>query len=199
VSDHDETVTVDGAEVGVDLEAVLMADPRDRAELLSALLEAEAQRDGLLDDLLRARADFENYRKRVARDTALQREHGRIDVAQALLEALDDLDRAEDVIAGLDAAGDETGLAHGVTLVAGRLRRALAGVGLERVDAVGVAFDPNVHEAVQHVERPTGAADTSTGPPSGAAEGEQRVAQVLRPGYRMGERVLRAAMVVVEG
>lgn len=200
MSEHEGSMTIGGSsedgigtEEVLDLEAVVLADPRDRAELLSALLETEQQRDGLLDDLLRARADFENYRKRVARDAAVQREHGRVDVVAALIDALDDLDRTEAAIAALDGAGaggpsdvagDGSGLAHGIGLVASRLRTTLEGLGLERIDGADVAFDPTVHEAVQHVS---------------GGDGGQRVVEVLRPGYRLGERVLRAAMVVVAG
>ncbi len=191
---------------GLDLEAVLLADPRDRAELMSALLDAERQRDGFLDDLQRSRADFDNYRKRVARDAAAQREHGRIDVVHALIDTLDDLDRTEAAIAALGAdagaasSADDAGLAHGIGLVAARLRGALGGFGLERIDAAGVAFDPTVHEAVQHVAHEAAQrvpADAASG--DAVADDGPRVVEVLRPGYRLGERVLRAAMVVVAG
>jgi molecular chaperone GrpE len=106
---------------------------------------------------------------------------GKGDVAASLLEVLDDLDRT------LEAAedSDDTTLAKGVSLVAEKLVRALQGHGLERIDATGTAFDPNVHEAVQ--QRP---ADEPVDEPT--------VAEVLRPGYRLGERTLRPAMVVVE-
>jgi molecular chaperone GrpE len=91
---------------------------------------------------------------------------------------LDDLDRtiAADTVAGTPAA-------DAVQVVADKARRALEGVGVVRIDAAGVTFDPNVHDAVQQVED------------EGAEE--PTVAEVLRPGYLLGERVLRAAMVVV--
>jgi molecular chaperone GrpE len=162
----------------VDLEARAVSDPRSRVELVSDLEAMEQQRDEYLDGMLRAHADFENYRKRVTRDGAVQREHGRTDVVLALLEVLDDVDR---IVVAVPDADDPVGAA--VRLVAEKAQRALAGLGVERIDTAGVAFDPTVHDAVQQVEV---AGDSAAG-----------VHQILRPGYRLGDRVLRAAMVVV--
>jgi molecular chaperone GrpE len=156
-------------------------DPRSQQELLAELGEAESRRDEYLDDLRRARAEFENFRKRTMREGGTQREAGRTDVVTSLLEVLDDLDRTLEAAEG---SSDET-LAKGVTLVADKLVRSLRAQGLERVAETGVAFDPNVHEAVQQR-------------PSDEPREEPAVAEVLRPGYRLGERTLRPAMVVVE-
>ena len=156
-------------------------DTRTRDELLAALAEAEQQRDDYLDGVQRARAEFENYRRRTMREGANQRDAGKAELAEGLLEVLDDLDRTLDAA---EASEDET-LARGVQLVAEKLVRALRASGLERIDETGVAFDPNLHEAVQQTE-----ADEPREQPV--------VAQMLRPGYLLGERVLRAAMVVVE-
>ena len=165
---------------GADLVLRAEADPRDRAQLLGDLETAEHARDEYLDDLRRALADFENYRKRVTRDGAVQRELGRADAVAALLDVLDDVDRA--VAAAADGV-DVAALGGALGAIAEKSRRALEGLGVARVDAAGVAFDPAVHDAVQQVE------DTDASEPT--------VHQVLRPGYRLGERVLRAAMVVV--
>lgn len=156
-------------------------DHRTRDELLQALRDTEAQRDEYLDDVRRGRAEFENFRRRTMREGATQREAGKAEVLEGLLDVLDDLDRT------LEAAETSTdeGLAKGVEMVAGKLVRSLQAAGLERVDATGTTFDPNQHEAVQQVESETD-------------HDEPVVAQVLRPGYRLGDRVLRAAMVVVE-
>jgi len=166
---------------GLDIEALADSDPRTKAELLAELLAAEAKRDEYLDDLRRSHADFENYRRRMMRDGALQRTGGKGDVAGALLEVLDDLDRTVQAAEG----SPDADLATGVRLVAAKLLDALRQQGLERVDAVDVPFDPNVHEAVQQQ-------------PGEGIDGEPKVAAVLRPGYRMDDRVLRAAMVAVE-
>ncbi|MBW3618772.1 MAG: nucleotide exchange factor GrpE [Actinobacteria bacterium] len=156
-------------------------DPRSPGELLAELTEAEARRDEYLEDVRRARAEFENYRKRVMREGTAQREQGRADVVARLLDVLDDFDRT------LQAAGPgaEESFVKGVSLVHDKLVATLRDLGLQRIDEVGVPFDPNRHEAVQQVE----AEETTE---------EPRVAQLFRPGYELGGRVLRAAMVVVE-
>jgi molecular chaperone GrpE len=163
-----------------DWEVVAAEDPRSRAELLAELTAAETDRDAYLDDLRRARAEFENYRKRTLRDQAGMKAAGTADLAARLLEVLDDFDRT------LDAAAQspDEGLAKGVTLVHGKLAEVLRSTGLTRIDEAGVAFDPSRHEAVQQV-----AAEEPVDQPV--------VAQVLRPGYELGGRVLRAAMVSV--
>ncbi len=157
-------------------------DPRTREELLVAVTTVERERDEYLDDLRRARAEFENFRRRTQRDAGTARDAGRGDVAAALLDVLDDLDRT------LAAAEDSTdpGLAKGVSLVAEKLTSTLSGIGLVRIDPLGDPFDPSLHEAVQQVP-----ADEPTDAPL--------VESTLRPGYRLGERVLRPAMVVVRG
>ena len=173
---------VAGSQEHVDIEALADADPRSKAELLGELLTAEDKRDEYLDDLRRSHADFENYRRRVMRDGAVQRAAGKAEVAGGLLEVLDDLDRT---VAAAEGSPD-TDLATGIRLVASKLADVLRQQGLERVDATEVVFDPSVHEAVQQQ-------------PGEGIDGEPKVVTVLRPGYRLGDRVLRAAMVLVEG
>jgi molecular chaperone GrpE len=175
-----ETDDDEASEV-IDLDVLADSDPRSKAELLGELVVAEHKRDEYLDDLRRSHADFENYRRRILREGAAQREAGKADIAGPLLEVLDDLDRT---LVAADGSPDKD-LAKGVALVASKLTTTLGRVGLERIEATEVPFDPNVHEAVQ--EQP---ADEPTDEPV--------VVQVLRPGYRLGERTLRPAMVVVE-
>lgn len=167
---------------GLDIEALADSDPRSKGELLAELMAAEAKRDEYLDDLRRSHADFENYRRRVMRDGALQRAAGKAEVASALLEVLDDLDRT---LVAAEGSPDPD-LHTGVRLVASKLVDGLRQLGLERIDATGVAFAPEVHEAVQQQ-------------PGDGIDGEPMVVTVLRPGYRMDDRVLRAAMVAVQG
>lgn len=181
-SDGDKDGDPDGD--GLDIEALAASDPRSKAELLGALVQTEGERDEYLDDLRRSHADFENYRKRVMRESASQRDAGKAQVAEALLETLDDLDRTLEAAQG----SQDASLAKGVELVAGKLVHALQGVGMQRIDATGVPFDPEVHEAVQ--QQP--ADESGDGPAAGPV-----VSQVLRPGYALGDRTLRAAMVVV--
>ncbi len=153
-------------------------DPAVEEDLLMAALR---ERDEYLDALRRKQAEFENFRKRMMREGASQRITGHAEVAERMLDVLDDFDRT------IAAAGEDVdpGFLKGVQLVHDKLAGVLADFGLTRVDEPDVTFDPNRHEAVQQV----------------AAEDEldePRVTQVLRPGYELGGRVLRAAMVVVE-
>jgi molecular chaperone GrpE len=160
---------------------VTSEDPRSKEELLAELAEAESRRDEYLDDLRRARAEFENFRKRTLRESSTQREAGKAEAVGGLLEVLDDLERTVEAV---DGTADGS-LGKGITLVAEKLVRSLQALGLERIDRTGVAFDPNVHEAVQQR-------------PSEQGRDEPVVAEVFRPGYALGDRVLRPAMVVVE-
>ena len=142
-----------------------------------AVGELEAERDELLNDLKRVAADFENYRKRVARDqeSLVARAHERL--VKELLPVLDDLERA------LSAAEEheEAKLEEGVRLVHRELADALQREGLAEIETNG-RFDPHVHEAL-------------LSQPSEAEEGS--VLEVVQKGYRLGDRVLRPARVVV--
>ena len=148
-----------------------------KAELEERLAAAEVERDEYLNDLKRLVADFDNYRKRAARDqeSLVARAHERL--VKELLPVLDDLERA------LDAAArhEEVKLEEGVRLVHQELRAALAKEGLVRIDTDG-RFDPHVHEAL-------------LSQPSDAEEGT--VIEVIQKGYRLCDRVLRPARVVV--
>jgi len=176
----EELLDPDSHQEAPDWELLAADDIRSRGELLAELTEAEARRDEYLDGLQRARAEFANFRKRTLKEGALVRNHGQADIVARLLDVLDDFDRTMDAIDGADQ-----GLVTGVGLVRDKLAKTLADVGLERIDQVGVVFDPNQHEAVQR----RGADE----PP-----GEPTVAEIFRTGYRFGDRVLRPAMVIVE-
>ncbi len=151
------------------------AEPAD--DLQARLLALETERDELLGNLQRVAADFDNYRKRAVRDqqALVARAHERL--VKELLPVLDDLERA------LDAASkhEEATLEEGVQLVHREFASALSAEGLVEVDTAG-RFDPHVHEAL-------------LSQPSEAEEGS--VIQVIQKGYRLGDRVLRPARVVV--
>jgi molecular chaperone GrpE len=148
-----------------------------KSELEERLAALEAERDEHLNDLKRVAADFENYRKRVARDqeSLVARAHERL--VKELLPVLDDLERA------LSAAEEheEAKLEEGVRLVHRELAEALQREGLAEIETNG-RFDPHVHEAL-------------LSQPSEAEEGS--VLEVVQKGYRLGDRVLRPARVVV--
>jgi molecular chaperone GrpE len=147
------------------------------AELEERLAALEAERDEYLNDLKRVAADFENYRKRAARDqeSLVARAHERL--VKELLPVLDDLERA------LEAARDSgtRSVEEGVRLVHRELKAALDREGLAEIETNG-RFDPHVHEALLTQ-------------PSEAEEGS--VLEVIQRGYKLGDRVLRPARVVV--
>ena len=147
------------------------------AELEERLVEAEAKRDEYLGNLQRLAADFDNYRKRVAREqeSLVARAHERL--VKELIPVLDDLERA------LAAAEEheEAKLEEGVRLVHEELKSALKREGLAEIETNG-RFDPHVHEAL-------------LSQPSDAEEGS--VLEVVQKGYRLGDRVVRPARVVV--
>jgi molecular chaperone GrpE len=155
-------------------------DGRSPGQLLEALTEAQADRDDYLDALQRSRAEFDNFRRRSAREAAGARQAGVGDLATQLLDVIDDLDRTVTVA---EDSSDE-GLAAGISAVRRKLVDVLLAAGVERIDQSDVPFDARRHEAVQQV-------------PADEPVVEPEVAQVLRPGYVHGDRVLRAAMVTV--
>jgi molecular chaperone GrpE len=149
---------------------------------LDQLVKTAAQRDEYLALAQRTQADFENYRKRVAREAAAAQERGAIALAKDLLPALDNLDRAVEEAAN---GGAHESLLEGVKLVRSELKAALARAGIESFSPLGEPFDPAVDEAVATAPQPEG----------GAASGT--VVEVYQLGYRLGESVIRPARVVV--
>ncbi len=154
--------------------------PTEADALRVALEEAAGLRDEYLDALLRTRAEFDNYRKRTARERLEALDRGAEQLAGRLLGVLDNFRFA------LDSAeqSDDDRLAKGVRMVHDELVGVLRAAGLEEVDALGEAFDPEVHEAMLQEEAPE-------------PVDEPVVIDVLRPGYRFKERVLRPATVKV--
>ena len=136
----------------------------------------------LLEVLRRERADFINYKRRVERERAEDRERARLDLLRELLPLLDDLDRAMEQVPA-DLADHPW--AQGVALSHRQVGETLRRLGLERVGTEGDPFDPAVHEAVTYNAQPDGA--------------EPSVVRVLRPGYRVCGQLLRPAQVVVGG
>ena len=141
------------------------------------LAAAEAKAEEHLNDLKRLAAEFDNYKKRTAREQASLSTRATERLVKELLPIVDDLERA------LEAAEEheEAKLEEGVRLVHRQLASALEGEGLAEIETDG-KFDPHVHEAL-------------LSQPSEADEGS--VIEVLQKGYRLGDRVLRPARVVV--
>src|SRR5215218_8165890 len=147
---------------------------------LDELAEAKRERDEYLELAQRTKADFENYRKRVAKETSEALARGKAELARELLPAIDNLERALD--AGEDASAHEA-LVKGVAMVRDELHGRLEGAGVESFDPTGEKFDPQLHEAL------------STQPAEGTEAGV--VLETVEKGYRLDGQVLRAARVVV--
>ena len=141
------------------------------------LSQLTKQRDDYLALAQRAQADFENYRKRMARENAAAVDRGMAKLAKELLPALDHLELA------LKAAEGHEDVVKGFHMVAGELRAALERVGIQPFSPKGEAFDPNEHEAM--AQQPVEGAEPGT------------VVEVYQSGYRINGAVLRPARVVV--
>jgi molecular chaperone GrpE len=148
------------------------------ADFEKLLEDANQEKDEYLELAKRTKADFENFRKRVAGDVQAAQARGKAEVAREVIDAVDNLERA------LEAGGEDgDGLRSGVEMVLGNLRETLRRHGIEAVDPKGEKFDPNQHEAL------------STMPVEGTESGT--VVEVMQKGYRMGEQLVRPARVVV--
>jgi molecular chaperone GrpE len=136
----------------------------------------------LKDQILRRRADFENYRRRVERDREQAALETRAQVLAALLPTIDNLERALEA-AGAEADPRETPLREGVQLIYRNLLAVLEAQGVTMKDPTGEMFDPNVHQALMHEPVP------------GAVDGT--IAEVFHKAYLLKDRLLRPALVKV--
>jgi molecular chaperone GrpE len=152
--------------------------PEPGAPAPDRLAKLEAERDEYLALAQRIQADFENYRKRAARDQERLVAHAHERLVRELLPILDDLERA------LEAGEqhEEAKLVDGVKLVEKALRSALAKEGLVEIETDG-PFDPHVHEAL--LTKPSPDAESGS------------VLEIVQRGYRVGDRVVRPARVIV--
>jgi molecular chaperone GrpE len=155
-------------------------DVEKQEEVEQVELEAlRAENEELIDTLQRVKADFDNFRKRAARDQEALVARAGERIVKELLPVLDDLERALEAV----ESHEEAKLEEGVKLVHRQLEQLLEREGLAPVETDG-KFDPHVHEALLTQ-------------PSASEEGS--VIEVLQKGYRLGDRVLRPARVVVAG
>jgi molecular chaperone GrpE len=166
------------AETARDVADAFDSRPADQSAETSEDPAAEAAR--YRDHLQRLQAEFDNYRKRVLREQTSAVELAAQPVLRRLLEVLDDFDLA---LMHAQDRPDFDRFLHGVELVYAKLLDTLRAEGLERMDADGKPFDPELHEALMQ---------------SGDGDGDPVVADVLRPGYTLKGRVLRPAGVRVE-
>lgn len=150
-------------------------------EQIEDLKTRAAKADENWDRLLRTTADFDNFKKRAARERQDAARYANESLIQRLLPVLDNFEMA--LAAAQSQAGSPDSLTAGVVMIQQQLKAALVEFGLEEVDATGQTFDPNMHEAVSQQES------------TEVAEGQ--VLQQLRKGYRLRDRLLRPATVVV--
>lgn len=173
-----------GAEAEVKIDPATELPPPE-AETQSEVATAEPsevellrnERDRLLDRLARMQAEFENARKRAEREKAEFRDHATANVVEQFLPVLDNFELA------LKATGSEEQLRSGVSLIVKQMEEVLAKLQVKAVPALGEQFDPRVHEALGAVERD----DVP----------DQHVAEEIRRGYRLREKLLRPALVRV--
>jgi molecular chaperone GrpE len=157
--------------------------PECASEGPTAELEAlRAELQERQDRLIRLQADFENFRRRTLREREEAYQYGHQNLVKDLLPTVDNLERAIEH-ARKSGREDLDGLLQGIDLVQRELMGVLAKHGVTEIEALGQLFDPSVHEALAQVEDPTVPANT--------------VVQVFQKGYRLRDRLLRPAQVVV--
>lgn len=144
---------------------------------VSEVEKLRSERDALLDRMARMQAEFDNARKRAAREQQDYRDYALADAIKTLIPVLDSFDRA------LDSSPEKSDFHVGVELIHKQLQDALAKIGVQPVSAKGQQFDPRFHEAIEMVE-------TEEVP-------DQQVIEELQPGYKLKNRLLRPAMVKV--
>jgi molecular chaperone GrpE len=155
-------------------EDVVAAEVSPEAEIK----KVREERDSLFDRLARLQAEFDNYRKRAAKENADFRDYAVADAARSLLPVIDNLS-----LALKNASGRPDDFRKGVELIYKQLQDALQKLNVERVPAQGEPFDPRAHEAIEVVESD--------------AVPDHHVLEELQPGYRIKDRLLRPAMVRV--
>ncbi len=168
-------------------DATVAGDPSQRAAQPEASSSQEAEETTateeltrVRDQLLRTAADFDNFRKRSRKEVADAEKQGRSELLRELLPVFDNLERAA---AHASSATEVKALADGIDLVMRQFLDTLSRIGIERIETVAKPFDPSVHEAIQHLQTSEHAPGT--------------VAAEVQAGYRMGDRLVRPAMVVV--
>jgi molecular chaperone GrpE len=175
---HEEEADMENAEVVAESTQEQQSQVSAEIESLTGQLrQAETKAAEYKDGWARAQADFQNYKKRIERDNELTYATMKGDIVKKILPVLDDLERA------LQNRPAENAWANGIELIARKLQNVLESEGIKRIEAEGVEFDPNFHEAISH--------EPADGVKSGFVIG------VVQNGYMLGERVIRPALVRV--
>lgn len=158
---------------------VTLTTPENIDALTKRAEAGEAERDNYLGMLQRCRAEFENYQKRFKRELEAERQYASAGLARDILPVLDSLERA----LATQPPGPMNPLTEGVVLVRVQLLDVLRRSGVTAFEPLGEMFDPTVHEAVRQQHKPE--------VPPGT------IIEVVEPGYRMHDRILRPAKVVI--
>ncbi len=138
--------------------------------------ESEKAMNELNDKYLRLLAEYDNYRKRTAKEKESIYPEAKVSVISSFLPVLDNLERA------LQSAGDDP-VYEGVKMISKQFYEVLKSIGVEEIKAVGEAFDPNFHNAVMHIED--------------EEYGEGEIVEEFQKGYKLGDRIVRYSMVKV--
>ncbi|WP_250278185.1 nucleotide exchange factor GrpE [[Clostridium] colinum] len=156
------------------VEELSQNDLKDRLE------KAEASSKEYLDKLQRSMAEFDNFRKRTNLEKASMYENGTRDAIEKLLPILDNFERA---ILSTTDEDKESAMFKGIDMIFNQMVETFKNMGIEEVAGVGESFDPNIHNAVLHIEDDT--------------LGENVVAEVMQKGYKYKDKVIRPSMVKV--
>lgn len=151
-------------------------------EQLDVLKEKAAKADDHWERLLRQTADFDNYKKRAARERQEAIKYANESLLQKLIPIIDNFEMAMSAVSSADG-GSADSIKKGVEMIHGQFKSTLAEAGLEEIDAAGKNFDPNFHEAVSQKET--------------AEVPDGQVVQQIRKGYKLRDRLLRPATVIV--
>jgi molecular chaperone GrpE len=156
------------------------AGARGDASAADPLAESRAEVSRLKDAWMRTAADFDNFRKRARRELEDARKGGREEIVRDLLPVFDNLERG---IQSARQEADVKAVTDGLQMILKQFESTLGRMGISKIGTVGIPFDPGIHEAIQQVETSDHAPGT--------------VVAEVQPGYMAGERLIRAAMVVV--
>jgi molecular chaperone GrpE len=156
------------------------AEDQAAAEPADPLAEARAEAARMKEQWVRTAADFDNFRKRTRRELEDNRKAGREELLKDMLPVFDNLERA---IQSAQKATDVKAVSDGLAMILKQFESTLGRSDIQRVPTVGSMFDPSLHEAIQQIE-------TDEQPPG-------TVVAEVQPGYKEGDRLVRAAMVVV--
>ena len=151
--------------------------PKKKSKKDKELEELKAELEKQKDLLLRTAAEFDNYKKRTEKEKIFTAEYAKASVMKTLLPILDNAERASEFEHGTEQYN------KGIELIVKQLSDLSGKLGLVEIGAVGETFDPNLHEAIMHIED--------------EAFGENVISQVLQKGYKFGDTVVRPAMVQV--